>query len=100
MIISTAYPLEDCKDNLEDLDERPADPDVEDCEDGEDDSPEDGERQDEDGGDESVDPELGLGEEDERQSPHGVKSMGRGRFSQDVGKVELKMKIWMKYENM
>ena len=97
LIIFTAHPLEHCKYNFEDLDERSADPDIEDCEDGEDDGPENGEREDEEGGDESVDPELGLGEQDERQSPHGVKSMSRGWLGQDISEVELKRKYTLRY---
>ena len=75
-MVST-YPLNHGKDNLDDLDGGPEDPDVDDGEEGEDDSPEDGQGQDEDGRDKSVEPELGLAEQDERQPPQGIEPMRR-----------------------
>ena len=73
----STYPFKYGEDNLDNLDDGPEDPDVEDGEEGEDDAPEHGQREDEDCGDESVQPQLGLTEQDERQPPQGIEPVRR-----------------------
>ena len=92
-----SYPFEDCKNNFKDLDDRSADPDVEDCEDCKNDGPDDAEGQNENGREDSVEPELGLAEQDERQSPQGVETMSRTWLSQNIREVELKYSKTRKY---
>ena len=86
---SSTYPFKYGKDNLDNLDDGSEDPDIEDGEEGKDDRPEHRQGEDEDGGDKSVEPELGLTEQDERQPPQRIKAVGRVWLSQDVSKVEL-----------
>ena len=88
---SSTYPFKYGKDNLDNLDDRSEDPDIEDGEEGEDDRPEHGQREDEDSGDKSVEPELGLAEQDERQSPQGIEPMRGAGLCQHVREVELKI---------
>ena len=85
----STYPFKHGKDNLDNLDDGPENPDIEDGEQGEDDGPDHGQGQHEDSGDESVEPELGLTEQDERQAPQRIEPVGRVWLSQDVSKVEL-----------
>ena len=77
VILMSTYPFKHGKDNLDNLDDGPEDPDVEDGEQGEDDGPDHGQGEHEDCGDESVEPELGLTEQDERQSPQGIEPVRR-----------------------
>ena len=67
------YLLENGKDNLNDLDDRPDDPDIDDGDESEYDGPKKGQGEHEESGEESVEPELGVAEQDERQAPQGIK---------------------------
>lgn len=93
--MSATYPLKYGKDHLDNLDDGPEDPHVEDGEEGEDDGPEHGQGEDEDGGDKSVQPELGLTEQDERQAPQGIEPVCRAGLGQHVREVELKYEMPM-----
>ena len=89
-LIAWTYSLDDGEHNFDEFDDGPDDPDVEDGEEGKDDGPEQGEGQHEDGGDQAVEPQLGLAEQDEGQSPQGVEPVRRGGLGQHVREVELK----------
>ena len=77
LLLTGTYPLKYGKDNLDNLDDGSEYPDVEDGEEGEYDGPEHGQGEDEDGGDKSVEPELGATEQDERQAPQGIEPVSR-----------------------
>merc|ERR1712001_315798 len=68
-------------------------PDVGDGGKSEDDGPDDGEGQDEDSGENPVEPQLGLTEQDERQAPQRIKPVGRVWLSQNVSKVEINFNV-------
>ena len=87
-MIST-YPLDHGETHFSDLDHRSDQPDVGDGGKSEDDGPEDGEGEDQEGGEDPVEPHLGLAEQDERQPPQRIKPVGRVWLSQHVSKVEL-----------
>lgn len=85
--------LEDSKEELNDSEEGSDEPDVEDGDDGEDDAPEDGERDGDDGTHNLVDPDLGVGEEDEGELPDGVETMGGKRLSQNVIEIKINFAV-------
>ena len=76
-ILMSTYPFKYGKDNLDNLDDGPENPDIEDGEQGEDGGPDHWQGEHEDSGDESVEPELGLTEQDERQPPQGIEPVRR-----------------------
>ena len=87
-MIST-YPLDHGETHFSDLDDGSQQPDVGDGGKSEDDGPDDGEGEDQEGGEDPVEPHLGLAEQDERQPPQRIKPVGRVWLSQHVSKVEL-----------
>ena len=87
----STHPLDYGKTHFSDLDDGSEHPDVADGGKSEDDGPEDRQREDEQGREDPVQPQLGLTEQDERQSPQRVKPMSRVRLGQHVREVELEI---------
>ena len=83
------YPPEDVRPELEEPERRREDPDVEYGDQGEDESPDDGGRDGDDRGEQTVEPQLDVGEDDEGELPDGVETLGRAGLGQNVVESEL-----------
>ncbi len=84
------HPSEEIESKFEEPEGRREDPHVDDGDESEDDRPDQGRRDGDDGGQQAVQPELGLREHDEGQAPDAVEALRAVRLRQDVVEAELR----------